>query len=158
MAKKTTKKTSVAKTTAAKTPAATKKALAKKAPAATKVKKAEKVKADRSMASDPPAERKKALISLLKKMKVTGATKARPVAEIAERLGYTKFDVYGLVNGTSGKAGSSSTCLVATGHAATASIEGERGISIYLTAKGAKTKFDESPFIRATKKADSVEV
>lgn len=122
----------------------------KPAPKKTSAKAEKNGKVDRSMADVPPGERKSALVKALRKL---GAVKASSVAkaqDLCKATGYTPFDVYGLVNGTSGKAGSSPTCLSATGHVKVADHEDGRGY--YLTAKGIKTGFDEVPFVRAKSK------
>jgi hypothetical protein len=115
-------------------------------------------KKSRTMSKEPAGERRAKLVKLLKKMKATGKA-PQAMKEVAKRLKYTEFDVYGLVCGTSGKAGSAATCLMAHGIAETCRMEGERGLSVYLTPKGLKlTKFDAPPFTpsprkTATKKA-----
>lgn len=127
-----------AKPSAGKAPA--KAAPAKKAASAT----------DRSMADIPAPERKKKLVQLMRKMGATSSGSARSVTELAEKIGYTKFDVYGLLSGTSGKAGSAPACLLATGHVK--SVDREDGLGFHLTAKGAKTDFTDRPFARPAAK------
>lgn len=118
-----------------------------KKPADTKVK-AVADRGDRSMASDvTPGERKKLLIKVLRQKKATSAPTALPLSDLCEKLGYTQFDVYGLISGTSGKAGSNPRCLLATGHVKVAVVD-EKGRGIYLTAKGNKTDFTEVPFVK----------
>ena len=75
----------------------------------------EKTPVDRKMAKIPVGERRKNLVKLLKKVNATNAGEAYSIGDLAEKLGYTKFDVYGLVNGTGGEAGSSPNCLVPRG-------------------------------------------
>jgi hypothetical protein len=110
-------------------------------------------KKDRTMAKEPAGDRRKKLVQLLKKMKANSKS-PKPLAEVAKRLGYSEFDVYGLVCGTSGKAGSAASCLMAAGLVTTSKVEGERGVSLSLTASGSKLKgYDKPPFVRAAKKA-----
>lgn len=111
-----------------------------------KVEKTEKAPVDRSMADVPPGERKKALVKLLRKLSATTAVNARPIGELAEKLGYSRFDTYSLVSGGTGKAGSNPRCLLATKHVKTAVLEGS-GICVYLTASGVKTDFTDLPFV-----------
>ncbi len=108
---------------------------------------------DSRIAHLTPGERRIALVKSLRKLRATSRTGAKTLAVVAEDLGCTRAEVYGLVNGTSGKAGSSPTCLAATGHVET--YEHEAGLSIFATDKGKSTKFTEPPFVRATKAADS---
>lgn len=115
---------------------------------------AEKV-VDRTMADLPAGDRKVALVKALRVAKATARAKGVTLATLVEKLGYTSFDVYGLVNGTSGKAGSSPTCLTATGHVGAETPEEGRGLVVWLTPKGAKTKFDEPPFVRAPRSASN---
>jgi hypothetical protein len=103
-------------------------------------------KPDRSMSDTPPGERKTALIKALRKVGATKLTAAVSITDLATKLGYTHFDVYGLVAGTSGKVGSNPNCLLATGH-----VKVNEEKAVYLTPKGAKTDFSGSPFVRATK-------
>ena len=125
MAKATPKVEKAAKTKAPKK-------AAKKAETKKTVKKSEAKKADRSMADVPAPERRKALVALLQKRGARKEGTAVSLTECAEKLGYTKFDVYGLVNGTSGKVGSNPRCLVAQGIVKTTVLEGQ-GLSAYLT-------------------------
>ncbi len=131
-------------------PATPKTPKAKKAPKAAKKapKTAKKTKSQvaRGMADVPAPERKKKLVQALRAMGADSAASARPFADLVNRLKWTRFDVYGLVNGTSGEAGSSPTCLAKTGHVKLA--KHEEGLSVYLTPKGKATKFDEAPFAR----------
>lgn len=125
-----------------------KSAPAPKAKAAAPAKEA-KEKVDRSMSEDHPTVRRMKLVKMLRKLGATTATAATPLTTLVEKLGYTRFDVYGLVSGSSGKAGSSPRCLMATGHAKI--VDGvEGGKAVYLTAKGVKTDFTESPFSKPT--------
>ena len=141
------------------------KAPAKKAAAAKVAKKApkkvakkstgkstEKAPRDRSMAKVPPGERKTALVKVMRKLGATGATSSRTIPVLAEATGYTQFDVYGLLRGTSGKADSGPRCLVATGHVKAA--DTEEGLAFYLTAKGQKTGFNDIPFVSGRTKAE----
>jgi hypothetical protein len=97
-----------------------------------------------------PGERKAELVRVLRKVKATSAGNSKSLKDLGDRLGVEPREVYGLVNGTAGKAGSSPTCLAATGHVKVTSLAGE-GLSIYLTKKGQETKFDERPFVREAK-------
>ncbi len=103
-------------------------------------------KADRSTADVPANERRAALVKCLRKAKATEAAKGLLLEELAGRLKYTRFDAYGLVSGTSGKAGSSPGCLLATGHVQVANRED--GLAVYLTKKGSTTDFKEVPFAK----------
>jgi hypothetical protein len=116
---------------------------------ATKTKKAAAEKPDRSMNETPASGRKIALVKLMKKVGAFSQTTSRTVEFLAEKLGYTKFDVYGLLSGTSGKAGSSPNCLLAHGIARVGDFpDGGRGKSYFLTAKGQKADFSVPPFTR----------
>ena len=107
---------------------------------------------DRSMAVDvSPGDRRIALVKKMRQLGATNASGAKTAKQLSEKVGYTQFDVYGLVSGTSGKAGSSPRCLIATGHVKPAAVEGE-GIGYYLTAKGVKTDFSELPFTKSSPK------
>lgn len=110
-------------------------------------KKEEPTKVDRAMGVDPPEKRKVVLINALRKAGAVKAMTAVPVTKLCSLTKYSRFDVYGLVNGTSGKVGSNPRCLLACGMVATTDIEGE-GLAVYLTAKGQKTPFDVVPFVK----------
>lgn len=105
--------------------------------------------ADRKMSDVPPNVRKVNLVKCLRKAKATKAGAGLTIQDLADRLKITKFDAYGLVNGTSGKAGSSPTCLVATGHVQVAKLA-EEGLVVSLTKKGTLTEFKEAPFTKTT--------
>lgn len=107
---------------------------------------------DRSMAEVPVGDRRIALVKAMRKAHATSAQDALTVEALAEKVGYTKFDVYGLLSGTSGKAGSNPRCLLATGHAKVADTQDGRGY--YLTAKGTKTSFKEIPFVSKSAAAE----
>lgn len=94
----------------------------------------------------PPGVRKERLVKSLQKTGSTSASSSRTFTDLATRLGWEAREVYGLVNGTSGKAGSSPTCLVATGHVKV--VTTEEGLSVHLTAKGLKADFSGMPFSR----------
>ncbi len=87
------------------------------------------------------------LVKTLRKSGATSATAAKDLATLAERLKVERLDVYHLVNGASGKAGSSPTCLIATGHVKITAHE-NLGLCVYLTKEGSSTDFSESPFSR----------
>lgn len=92
-------------------------------------------RADRSMADVPAETRRRELVKLLKKLGATSPTTARPVQYLAEKIGYTRYDVYCLVY--------HKYQLGVTGIVKTVQLEGVRGLSAYLTAKGAKIDLDE---------------
>ena len=112
-------------------------------PKARKPAPAKAAKPDRHMGASPAGDRRVALVKRLRQVGATGPGSSRPLGDLAEKLGLTRFDVYGLVNGTSGEAGSNPRCLVATGHVKTCVQEGVRGACVYLTAKGQKGDLDE---------------
>jgi len=87
------------------------------------------------------------LVRVLRKSNATSMTSGKPLGDIAERLKVERKDVYHLVNGSAGKAGSSPTCLVATGHVKVTARE-DAGLVAFLTRKGQTTDFSESPFAR----------
>jgi hypothetical protein len=109
------------------------KTAAKKAPAKKTVvaKKADGKKVDRSMASIPAAEQRLAFLKLLRKLGAVSAVTAKPLTVIAEKLGYTEYNVYCL--------GYSKRMLAMEGFVKSIKLEGSRETSYYLTAKGAKT-------------------
>jgi len=121
-----------------------KKAPAKNTPAA---------KPSKKMAGVPTTERRANLVKTLRKRRATSARAAVSLETLVGDLGYTRFDVYGLIAGTSGKAGSNPNCLLSTGHVKTAVNEEVRGLSVYLTDKGKKTKFKDRPFVVGKKTA-----
>ncbi len=84
-------------------------------------------------------DRRIALVKLLRTMKATSATSAKPVVEVAEKLGYTNHDVYCLAF--------HQFPLAKQGFVKTAKLPDVRGNAIYLTDKGKKTKFDAPPFV-----------
>jgi hypothetical protein len=132
-------------------PKAAKKPAAKKAPAP-KGKAKPKAKAEKSVAARetpdlPPRDRRINVVKALRQLRATSATAARSLDDVAAKAGTTKYDVYGVISGHSGKAGSSPSCLIATGHAKVADVEGQ-GLSVYLTKRGQETKFDDYPFAR----------
>lgn len=119
-----------------------KKAESKKSPKAAKASKlssaAKPAKTvNRAMGEGTPTDRRMKLVKALRSAGATKATAAKSMEYLATKTGFTRFDVYGLLRGTSGKADSNPRCLVATGHASIVSIEGQ-GLSAYLTAKGLK--------------------
>lgn len=134
----------------AKSTAVKKKPTPAKKTAKPKAKKAAEV--DLSMSEVPVGDRRIALVKAMRKAHATSAQDALTVEALAEKVGYTKFDVYGLLSGTSGKAGSNPRCLLATGHAKVADTQDGRGY--YLTAKGVKTNFKEVPFISKSAAAE----
>lgn len=121
MAKKPAKK-------AVKVPAKPKKEAKKIAPKVKKEKKDEKV--DRSMADMPVSERRKKLLSCLKKKGATNAGTAIPGTALAKALGFTNYDVYML--------GYRTSPLIIDGLVKAVKMEDVHGLSYYLTAKGLK--------------------
>ena len=116
---------------------------------AAKVKKA-KAAAKPSSNGHARTEVQESRVGFVKSLRKLGATKAgsaRSITYLVEKLKMDRRQVYGLVNGLAGKAGSSPTCLVATGHVKVTESE-EEGLSVYLTAKGQSSDFSESPFSR----------
>lgn len=93
-------------------------------------------------------ERKIDLIKCLRKFKAVGSSSARPLSVLAEKTGYDRREVYGMINGLSGKAGSSPTCLSATKHVAISDLP-EKELSVYLTPSGRSTTFKDMPFERS---------
>lgn len=91
-----------------------------------------------------PGDRKKEFVKKLRQMKATTVTNAATTEDVAKRLGCTRQDVYALVAGTAGKAGSSPTCLLATGHVKVAKTE--EGLAVYLTKAGQTADFKDRPF------------
>ena len=89
---------------------------------------AAKAASDRGMADVPVKERRVALLKLLVKLGATSGADARPCGVLAEKLGYTAYDVYCL-------------CyhkyeLATEGLVKQAKVEGQRGVCYYVTAKG----------------------
>ena len=108
----------------------------------------------RSMANIPAADRRTALLKVLRQAGAIKASTALPIGEAAERLKYTKFDVYGLVCGTSGKAGSAPRCLARTGHVkVTKSDEG--GLAIYLSSKGRSEGVKKTPAQKSSRSPEA---
>ncbi len=77
---------------------------------------------------------------------------ALSLAKLVERTRFTRLDVYGLVSGHTGKAGSAPGCLLATGHAKVCRSE-EEGLCVYLTKQGLTTDFSEYPFAKKDRTA-----
>ena len=129
-------KKSKPKKSAAKKPASSKKPEAKvstKKPAKKPTKKtsASASAKDRSLKSEiPAAQRRVAFVKLLRKMGATSATAAVAGSVIAEKLGYTPYDVYCL--------GYPKYKLATEGFVKSAKHEGQREVAYYLTAKGNK--------------------
>lgn len=86
---------------------------------------------DRSMSDVPAAERRLALVKLLRKHRATSGATAMETSKIAERLGYTAYDVYCLAY--------HKFPLARDGFVKTARREDSKETLIYLTAKGQKT-------------------
>jgi hypothetical protein len=71
---------------------------------------------------------------------------ALSLQQIAERLKWTSYDIYGLLHGARGNQKYDKSCLVATGHAKIT--EDQDGYQVYyLTARGQKADFKKWPFI-----------
>lgn len=132
-------------TTTVETPKAAPKTTTPKAKAVKAVAKTNPTKV--SLDGPTPGDQKKALVKLLRKVGATKAGSAADLGALATKLGVDRKQVYGMVSGLSGKAGSSPTCLLATGHVKIADLED--GLAVYLTNKGVKTEFDDRPFVRA---------
>ena len=113
----------------------------------TKVKGPAKPKADRT----PAGERRAEVVKVLRKAGAKSAADAKGLDFVAEKMGNgtLPIDVYRLVSGGSGKAGSSPTCLIATGHCKTAEVEGVKGLAVYLTKKGQDADLKSPPFAKA---------
>lgn len=91
------------------------------------------------------------VVEALRKLHATSPSTAVPLDKVAEKLGggATRRDAYRHIAGASGKAGSSPTCLMATGHVKTTDgVEG-RGVGAYLTKKGQEANLKEAPFAKA---------
>lgn len=91
------------------------------------------------------------VVEALRKLHATSPSTAVPLDKVAEKLGggATRRDAYRHIAGASGKAGSSPTCLMATGHVKTTDgVEG-RGVGAYLTKKGQEADLKKSPFAKA---------
>lgn len=104
----------------------------------------------------PAGERRITLVKAMRAMKATSAAAARPVAELSAKTGYSNYEVYGLISGNAGKAGSNPRCLLATGFVRVSQLppDSGRGKGYYLTKRGTTTKFDEVPFVRESAKAE----
>ncbi len=124
----------VAKAKAAKKPAT--KPAPKKAATAKATTKAAPAASGRAMAPVPAAERRAALLKLLRQKKATGALAAVATEELAAKLGYTPYDVYCL--------GYHKFPLAAGGYLKTTKTQ-EGGLAYYLTAKGQKSGPDDKP-------------
>mgnify|MGYP006921304410 CR=1 FL=1 len=90
-----------------------------------------KDKVDRSMSPLPASEQRDALVKLLRKLNATSGATARPLDLLAEKLGYTHYNVYCLVY--------HNRPLIVNGFVKTAKVEEHKGLCAYLTAKGQKT-------------------
>jgi hypothetical protein len=85
---------------------------------------------DRRMADMPVSERRVKFLSCLQKKGADGPGTAISGSDLAKMLEFTEYDVYVL--------GYRTSPLVKNGLVKTAVIEGVRGLSYYLTAKGMK--------------------
>lgn len=108
-------------------PTATKKSPPKKV---ADVKKAPPTR-DRSMSDVPASERRLALVKLLRKHRATSGASAIPASQIAEKLGYTAYDVYCLAY--------HKFPLARDGFVKTARREDSKETLVYLTTKGVNT-------------------
>lgn len=86
---------------------------------------------DRSMADAPASARRLALVKVLRKYQATKTMSAKPISFLADKLGYSVYDVYCLAY--------SKYPLAVNGFVKTVKLEGSKELSIYLTAKGVKT-------------------
>ena len=113
-----------------KTPKA--KASPKKVPAKAKpAKAASKKSVDRAMSDVPAKERRVNLVKVLRKMGAVDKESARPISVLAQKLGYTAYDVYCLTY--------HKFPLAKQGFVKVTEQEGHRDQCVYLTAKGQST-------------------
>lgn len=89
---------------------------------------------DRAMSDIPAADRRKALVKALRAAKATGALAAKPIDELATKLGYGEYDVYCLVY--------HKFKLHVDGIVKTVKLEGAKRLSAYLTKKGQTIELD----------------
>lgn len=138
-------------TTTSPTPVSTLKSLkskktSKKTSSKTSKSKKNPAPASASFTALTSGQRKEKLVRSLQRMQSRGVGSSRRLTELARALGWTNREVYGLINGLAGKAGSSPTCLAATGHVKV--IDQGEGLAVHLTAKGLKPDFFAMPFSR----------
>jgi len=91
---------------------------------------------DRSMADVPASEQRQAFLKLLRKHKADKALSAMPISKIAEKLGYTHYNVYCL--------GYHKRPLAIGGYIKVVKLEDAKELSFHLTAKGAKSGPDDA--------------
>ena len=119
--------------------AKTKKTAAPKAKPAAKADKKSKPESTgprtRAMAKVPAAERRQALLKLMRKLGADKSTNAVPISKLADKLGYSHYDVYCL--------GYHKFPLAVGGYLKSVKIEGQPEMSLYLTAKGMKSGPDD---------------
>lgn len=125
------------KVTTTVTKATTKKAVAKPAPKAKAKSKAGEGESRRTVNGTDKSvgERRLAVVIALRKMGATGEKAARTADELAAKTGLSRFDVYGQLYHTHK--------LQKEGFAKQCEVEGVRGLSYYLTAKGFKATDDQ---------------
>lgn len=125
------------KVTTTVTKAATKKAATKPAPKAEAKSKAAEGESRRTVNGTDKSvgERRLAVVIALRKMGATSEKAARTADELAAKTGLSRFDVYGQLYHTHK--------LQKEGFARQCEVEGVRGLSYYLTAKGAKATDDQ---------------
>lgn len=107
-----------------------KKAVANGVHKTTGTKVAKAARAGRGMADVPAAERRLALVRALRKAGAVSPGSARAIPDLAAKLGYTNYDVYCLAY--------HKYHLATAGIVKVCEVEGRRGLSVYLTAKGQK--------------------
>lgn len=90
---------------------------------------------DRSMADAPASEQRQAFLKLLRKHKADKPTSAMPISKIAEKLGYTHYNVYCL--------GYHKRPLAVGGYVKAVKMEDAKELSFHLTAKGMKSGPDD---------------
>lgn len=108
-------------------------------------------KAGKAKAERVPSERDSLKRRLVERLRALGAEKegeAVGLGVIASELAITPREVYGLINGRTGKVGSDPRCLLATGHVQTIRLDGQKGMAAYLTKSGRDTDFNDAPFTR----------
>ena len=121
--------------TEAKKPRAKPAAKLKQAEPKVKVKIDAKAK-DRSMADVPASEQRQAFLKLLRKHKADKPLSAMPISKIAEKLGYTHYNVYCL--------GYHKRPLAVGGYVKSVKLEDAKELSFHLTAKGVKSGPDDA--------------
>lgn len=75
-------------------------------------------------------QRREKVVKTMIKIGANNATSAKTADQIAAKTGFTRFDIYGLLYHTN--------FLAQEGYVKQVKIEGVKGLSYYLTAKGSK--------------------